>query len=156
MNLPVRHLHKDVWGGALMIAIGAGVAWQAAQYRVGSLRAMGPGYCPLALGVILAASGLVIAAKGYRASPPVAARPRPPEWKAWVLISLGIVGFVFLAEYFGLVAAAFGVVFISALGDHGNTWKSAALLAVAITLVAVAVFWWGLQVQLPLFRWPFT
>ena len=151
-----RDLHKDVWGGALMIAVGAGVVWHAAQYRVGGLSAMGPGYFPLALGVILAASGVVIAAKGWVTNRPADAKPRPPQWKAWILISLSIVGFVALAEYLGLVAAAFGVVFISALGDHGNTWKSAALLAIAITLMAVAVFWWGLQVQLPLFRWPFA
>jgi len=44
-------------------------------------------------------------------------------------------------------------VFISALGDRDNTWKKALLLSLAIVVVAVVVFWWALQIQLPLFRW---
>jgi hypothetical protein len=153
----VPNLHKDVWGGLLMAAIGSGVAWQAVQYRVGTLRAMGPGYFPLALGVILIGAGIVIATKGYLAGRPVSeAKVHGSQWKAWGLISFSIVAFVVAAEYLGLVPAAFAVVFIAALGDRGNSWKGAALLALGIVAIAVIVFWWGLQVQLPLFRWRLT
>lgn len=146
-------LHKDVWGGLLMLAIGGGVVFQSFHYRIGTLRAMGPGYFPLALGIILMASGVAIAAKGRLANRPLKTKALAPEWKAWVLISLSIVAFVLLAEYLGLIPASFGVVFIAALGDRGNNWKNAALLALAIVAVAVVVFWWGLKIQLPLFRW---
>ncbi|MBV9824154.1 MAG: tripartite tricarboxylate transporter TctB family protein [Alphaproteobacteria bacterium] len=155
MQFRLASLHKNVWGGTLMVALGGGVVWQSLQYRVGSLRVMGPGYFPLVLGIILIATGVIIAIQGSLAAPrPAATEKLAPQWKAWALISLGIIAFVVLAQYFGLVPATFAVVFISALGDHGNSWRAAAVLAIAIVAVAVAVFWWGLQVQLPLFRWP--
>ena len=76
MSSNVQSLHKDVWGGALMVAIGAGVVWWTAlQYPIGTLQRMGPGYFPLALGIILMATGACIAAKAclagvYRSGAP--------------------------------------------------------------------------------------
>jgi hypothetical protein len=157
----MHHLHKvprDVWGGTLMVAIGGGVAVQTAlSYPIGSLQRMGPGFLPLVLGIILIASGLYIAGKALLTGPGrVVVRAHPPQWRAWALISLGIAGFVGAADYLGLIPAAFAVVFVAALGDRGNSWRSAALLALGIVVVAVVVFWWGLQVQLPLLRSPFS
>jgi hypothetical protein len=149
----LRTLHKDFWGGTLIAVVGVGVAFQSLQYRVGALVQMGPGYFPLALGIILTVTGLIIAAKGYAISPRIATEAHAPEWKGWALIGLSIVAFIILAEYLGLVPAALAIVFIGALGDRGNSWKSAAVLALLITVIAVAVFWWALQIQLPLFRW---
>lgn len=148
-----RHLHKDFWGGGLMVLLGIVVALQGSTYSIGTLSRMGPGYFPVALGVILALSGIAIAIKGYLSAPVRDQKPLPPEWKAWFLISLSVVAFVVLAQYMGLVPATFGVVFISALADRDNTWKHAAVLALAIVVVCVIVFWWALQIQLPLFRW---
>jgi hypothetical protein len=146
-------LHKDFWGGALMLALGIVVAAQGATYSVGTLSRMGPGYFPVALGVIMALAGIAISIKGYAATPEPHEKPLPPEWKAWILISASVIAFVVLAEYLGLVPATFAVVFISALADRDNTWKHALALSLAIVAVAVIVFWWALQIQLPLFRW---
>ena len=148
-----RKVHKDVLGGALMIALGVVVAVQGSTYSIGTLSRMGPGYFPVALGVILALSGIAIAIKGWFASAPEDAKPIPVEWRAWLLIALSIIAFVLFAEYLGLVPATFAVVFISALADRQNTWRSAAVLALGVVVVAVVVFWWALQLQLPLFRW---
>jgi hypothetical protein len=49
------------------------------------------------------------------------------------------------------VPATFAIVFISALGDKMNTLKSAAILGAGVVVVAVVVFWWALQMQIPLF-----
>jgi Tripartite tricarboxylate transporter TctB family len=156
--LHLHKLHKDLWGGALMVAIGGWVVLQTAlNYPIGTLQRMGPGYFPLVLGIILIATGLYIAGKAFVTGPGRAVMPaRQPQWRAWALISLGIAGFVGAADYLGLVPAAFTVVFIAALGDRGNSWRSAALLALGIVVVAAVVFWWGLQVQLPLLRSPLS
>jgi len=69
------------------------------------------------------------------------------------LISASIVAFVLVAERFGLVPAAFAIVFISALADRDNDWKRSAVLGAAIVVVAIVVFWWALQIQLPLLQW---
>jgi len=148
-----RKIHKDVLGGGLMIALGIGVVIQSRSYTFGTLSRMGPGYFPVALGVILALAGLAIVVKGWLAGAPEETKAVPLEWRAWMLIGLSIVAFVVLAEYLGLVPATFAVVFISALADRQNTWRHAALLGLAIVVVSVVVFWWALQIQLPLFRW---
>lgn len=149
----VRRFHKDLWGGGLMMVLGVAVAIHATSFEVGTLSRMGPGYFPLALGVILTIAGAAIAAGGYRAQVEDAGAPTlRPQWKAWALICASIVAFVVFAEYAGLVPATFGIVFISALADRENTWKEATVLALALVIVCVVVFWWGLQVQLPLFR----
>jgi hypothetical protein len=75
----------DLLAGVIFVALGGGFAYTASTYEVGSLRAMGPGYFPLALGLVLAALGVVIMAGGLirlrreaaLGSPPAAGdRPR--------------------------------------------------------------------------------
>lgn len=148
-----RQLHKDFWGGTGVALFGVLYGAQGARYTIGSLSRMGPGYFPVALGVILALTGVTIAIFGYRKSVPVDTEHRPAQWRAWALISVSIVAFVLLAERFGLVPAAFAIVFISAFADRDNNWKRAAILSAAIVVVAIVVFWWALQIQLPLLQW---
>jgi hypothetical protein len=160
-NLSERWLRKDAMAGALMFAIGLAVTAQAMTYPLGTLAHMGPGFFPSALGVLLALIGVGIAlsrpadVSSADAGEARFARPpaRKPEWRGWACITLGIVSFIVLGHYGGLLPATFGVVFISALGDRDNTIRSASYLALAISAVCVVVFWWALKIQLPLFQW---
>lgn len=147
---------KDFVGGILIFAIGIGVTIHSYSFEIGTLNQMGPGFFPLVLGLILTACGAAIAAK--RQTEKVNSRDESnvkhaPEWKAWVLISIGIASFIVLAKIAGLIVATFAIVFISALGDRDNTLKSATLIALLMVIVSVTVFWWALQIQLPLFAW---
>jgi hypothetical protein len=158
MHMLADKTRKDCIGGALMLLIGIGVMMQGARYSVGSLTNMGPGFFPVSLGAILALCGMAIlamamgSAKG--AAPQSRTEPRmAPEWIAWGCILLGIAAFVLIGRYGGLVPATFAVVFISALGDRKNTWKSALVLALSMVILAVGVFWWALQLQFSLFSW---
>ncbi|MBL3960955.1 tripartite tricarboxylate transporter TctB family protein [Burkholderia sp. KCJ3K979] len=153
-------LHKDLIGGALLIVVGVGVLTHSVAYHIGTLVQMGPGFFPFFLGLILALVGCGIAVQGYLSvhagvvsDKPSTKKKLRPEWKAWILICLGMIAFVLLTKYLGLVAGTFAVVFISALGDRDNNLKSAVLLALAMDAIAVVVFWWALQIQLPLFKW---
>jgi Tripartite tricarboxylate transporter TctB family len=148
-----RRLHKDVVGGALMLSVGVAVAVRSTSYHIGSLGQMGPGYFPFALGVLLALVGVAIALKGHLQTDASAKGERRPEWRAWLLICIGVCAFIVLAQYAGLAAATFAIVFISALADRQNTWRGAAALALAMVAVAIVVFWWALKIQLPLFAW---
>ncbi len=152
MNIKVGN-PKDVIGGALVLVLGLATAFQASSYDIGSLRRMGPGFFPLSLGVILAATGVLIILGGRRAVEVEAAKNLPAEWRGWLCICAGIAAFVILGRYGGLVPATFATVFISALGDRQNSLRAALVLAVAMTLVCVIIFWWLLQVQFPLLRW---
>jgi hypothetical protein len=144
---------RDYLGGVLMIALGMAAALQGASYRIGTLSRMGPGYFPVALGVILALAGLVIAITARFERDVVDERARRPEWRGWFCICAGIVAFVVLGKYGGLIPATFAIVFVSALADRDNGLRAAALLAVACVVVAVVVFRFALQLQFPLFQW---
>lgn len=148
----LEKLNKDHAGGALMVLLGFGAMLQGAGYQVGTLRAMGPGFFPVALGALLALTGLVTFV-GARRRASTDEKSLPMEWRGWACIALGIVSFVVLGKHGGLLPASFATVFISALGDRDNTVKSALVLAAAISVICVIVFWWALQVQFPLFQW---
>ena len=143
---------KDLLGGLLMLALGAGTVLQAQSYAIGTLRRMGPGFFPTALGVLLACIGAAMMLTAWRTQSAGAAR-RAPEWRGWLCISTAIVAFCVLGTYFGLVPATFAIVFLSALGDRQNTPFSAFILATVMVLACIIVFWWLLQLQFPLFHW---
>ena len=152
MTGPLARNRKDAIGGAVMLLTGVCAAWIGHGYNYGVPSRIGPGVFPTALGVLLALVGAAMIAAS--ASGPERAWQRtPPEWRAWNLIALGVVAFIVLGTYGGLVPASFAIVFLSALGDRGNTWRSAALLAAAMTVAVIVVFSYGLHLQFPLFSW---
>ncbi len=144
---------KDHWGGILMFLLGLGAMFQGMTYKIGSLSRMGPGFFPLSLGVLLALMGAAIFFTAKKDEAKIKEVPLPPEWRAWFLIVLSLIAFIVLGIYGGLLPATFAVVFISALADRENTVKQATLLSLGIAVVCVVVFWWGLDMQFPLFRW---
>jgi hypothetical protein len=152
-SIMFQKMNKDRYGGMLICLIGGAIALKSLAYHVGSLRRMGPGCFPVILGVVLMFLGVAIA---LTAKPEVSREPLAqvqPEWRGWLCICLGIVAFVILGRYGGLLPATFAVVFISALGDRKNTLKSALGLSFAMSVLSVVVFSWALKLQLPLFQW---
>ena len=108
------------------------------------------------MGGLLALTGVLIAvsARSGQASEPAPGEAHShslPDLRGSVCILLGILAFLGLGHYGGLLPATFAIVFISALGDRNNTVKQALVLALGMSVVAVVVFWWALQLQLPLF-----
>lgn len=51
---------KDFFSGLMFTLVGAGFAWGATNYNVGTGARMGPGYFPLLLGIFLAVLGAFI------------------------------------------------------------------------------------------------
>lgn len=157
--MKLKMLEKDFLGGTLIFATGMGVTIHSISFEIGTLNQMGPGFFPMVLGLILTTCGIAIAAKSRslksNSRDEINAKP-PAEWRAWALIIIGIASFIAFAKIAGLIVATFSIVFISALGGRDNSWKSAALLALLMVAVSVIVFWWALQIQLPLFAWDKT
>jgi len=175
-TLSRKGFKKDYYAGAAMIIIGLGVAVQGSTYAIGSLERMGPGFFPTALGVVLVLLGVAIAMSAVNGAEQSGAGTTPttnasannlaqpqsaslaeararPEWRGWFCITAGIVLFIVLGQYGGLLPATFAVVFISAMGDRQNSWRQAFVLAVAMVLICLIVFHWALKVQFPLFQW---
>jgi hypothetical protein len=149
----LNQYNRDYYGGALMFFLGAGAVYKGLSYKVGSLSRMGPGYFPVAVGVVLALMGILIALGARSNAAAKQEEYQGPEWRGWICIVSSIVAFLVLGRYGGLLPATFAVVFISALGDRENNLKQALLLSLAMAGVAALVFWWALSMQFPLFRW---
>lgn len=149
---PLRQLKKDHVSAVLMIFIGLAIVGQGVSYRMGSLTRMGAGFIPVVLGALLALVGVAIgitAERGDFGTPETA----PTEWRGWLCILGGVFAFVVFGTYGGLVPATFIAVFIAAMGDRGNSVRNALLLAGGLSIAAVLIFAYGLQLQLPIFSW---
>jgi hypothetical protein len=159
----LKKYKKDYYGGLLMVLIGLGSIYGGMNYQIGSLSHMGPGFFPAAVGGLLVLTGLLIAIGGKTNKSeddedggthvPSSHPTGMPDIRGSICIIAGILAFIFLGEYGGLLPATFAITFISALGDRKNTVKQAVILSLGMVVIAVVVFWWGLQLQLPLFQW---
>ena len=157
----LKSLNKDRLGGLLFIALGAIVLAMGVGYNIGTLQHMGAGFVPVTLGVLMLLAGAAIAltaTPSEAATPAATAHGTQPlslalAWRGWLCIIAGVAAFVVLGDHGGLVPASFASVFVAAMGDRNNTWRSAAVLAAVTTLFGVAVFYYGLHLALPLFAW---
>lgn len=139
----------DVGAGLLFIAIGALTLWGAHGLRLGSAAAMGPGYFPTALALLLLVLGGVTLLRGWRGTP--RALPRPALRTVGGLL-LSIVLFGAVLQSLGLLLSAVGLVvgcrWAAGPLRHREVW----LLGLVLGLSAVALFVHGLDVLLP--TWP--
>jgi hypothetical protein len=140
---------KDIVGGLGLASLGVFAAVYAQRYEFGDLNRMGPGYFPVALGILLALLGLMIALPAFfRAGPAIKV-----NWKAYGLIMLSLVTFAFTLKTLGLVVATLLSVVLSTLPDNDTSWKSRGMIALGVALVTYLVFGFGLRMLLPIWPW---
>jgi|SRR5690606_14386441 len=145
-------VQKD-WPSALFIlVIGLGAVLGSKSYTLGTLARMGPGYFPTLLGMLLILMGLLmlVGPRGDEVKTQGTWRGRLRPWGCTIL---GMLAFVLIGQYGGFAPAIFALILIAAFGDRANSTKTNVMLASAVTIVAVAVFHYGLQLQFPLFVW---
>jgi hypothetical protein len=148
--LKVRN-KRDLFGGTIIALFGLVGVLEGHRLGAGTLRNMGPGYVPMALGCILIGLGLLVAARQVEPETGSEVIFEKPEWRGWTCIIAGVLSFIVLGQYAGLVPAAFVCVFISALGDRTATLKGALILSACVTLFGVVLFHYILQISIPLF-----
>jgi uncharacterized membrane protein len=148
---------KDFYAGLVMVLLGAGVTLNSTTYNLGTFMHMGPGMFPFMLGILMIFVGMLIFISGLMTPIEEGEQilPDSMEWRGWACILAGPIMFIIFGEYFGMVAATFMCVFVSALGDRTATLKSSVLLAAGITVAGAVLFSYVLKVPFPLFRWGF-
>ncbi|TSE25573.1 tripartite tricarboxylate transporter TctB family protein [Tepidimonas aquatica] len=141
---------RDVLGGALMVAVGAGAALYAQQhYELGELRNMGPGFFPVALGWLLAGLGALVAVPALlRGGEPIVLARRAAAAVLGALMVFGL-----LLKPAGLVLATVAAVLLASLADARYRWRTRLLTALVIAALAWLIFIAGLGMVLPTWPW---
>jgi len=142
--------NKDFWSGLLLLGFGFAGFYMALDYPFGSALRMGPGYFPRVLAGIIVAFGLFVTIRGIRSGEKVRG---VWGWKPLAYITVSLVLFGWIMDRYGMVPALVVMFFVSALGGHEFKFKEVAILTVAMSVFAVAVFVYGLGLPYRLFWW---
>ncbi len=145
----MRAALKDVLAGLAFVAFGVAFAVGATAYDIGSPVRMGPGFVPLALGILLAGLGVLIIIKGYVAGE--AGEIGQIPWRATALILAAILLFGLTVRPLGLVPSLFAATLLAGLAPAKSGIVIPVAIAAGLTALSVLIFVVGLQLRLPVF-----
>jgi putative Mn2+ efflux pump MntP len=140
---------KDFWSGVLFIVFAIVAILTARNYSLGTVGRMGPGYFPIALGVLLAGLGLFTIAKSFVAD---GEQMESLNLGAIFGVVFAVVGFALTIERLGLVVAIAVVTSILSLAFRQLGWIGFVSLTAGLIVFSLIVFVYALQ--LPLTVWP--
>ena len=151
---------KDFFSGLMFMVVGVAFAWGASNYTIGSGARMGPGYLPLALGVLLTLLGGIITFKALVVETVDGDKIGAFAWKPLVFIILA--NLVFGAMIgglprihlppMGLIVGIYALTFIASLAGDRFNFKEAIVLASILAVLSYLAFIKLLNLQFPV--WP--
>ncbi len=151
---------KDFFSGLMFMTVGVSFAWGASSYTIGTGARMGPGYFPLALGVLLTILGAIITFKALVVETVDGHRIGAFAWKPLIFIILA--NLVFGAMIgglpsihlppLGLVAGIYALTFIASLAGDRFNLKEAIVLSTILAVLSYFAFIKLLNLQFPV--WP--
>ena len=142
---------RDFAAGLIFFTIGVLWMMAATHYRIGRATAMGPGYFPLAVAIVLTVLGASSVVRSLRF---VDEEPFG-RWPIAALICVlgGIVAFALLLESVGLIAAS-GAVVLLCCWSRLRAWPiETATLTLALIAMVSGIFVFGLGLPVDLFVW---
>lgn len=140
---------RDLAGGLLVMAVGAGFLLSGRTLTFGSALRMGPGYFPTILSVLMILLGAVIALQALR-------RPYREgtfghvAWRGLVLIVGTVVFFGLTLRGLGLAPALLVVVFAAAWASRYASLRASVPLAIGVAAFCTVLFIQVLGLPLPL------
>lgn len=149
--MQVNIKNKDFWSGVMLLAIGAGAAYIARGYPMGTVLRMGSGYFPTILSGMLALFGVALILRSMRTTESIEG-----GWSARGLIILPIAFalFGFLLDRAGFVPAILVLVIGAAAAGPEFKLLEALGLALFMAALGVAVFIYGLGLPYQFVVWP--
>ncbi len=151
---------KDFFSGLMFTLVGAGFAWGATSYYVGTGARMGPGYFPLLLGIFLAVLGAFITfyslVEHTEDGEPVGAF----AWNPIVyILGANLIFGVLLGGLpsiglppMGLIAGIYALVIVSSKAGETFNLKEVLTLATVLAIGSYLAFIVALKLQMPV--WP--
>ena len=140
---------KDFFAGIMFLVIAVIAVVEARSYSFGTATKMGPGYFPVALGIVLGGLGLVLMLRSLVIS---GERLEAFQLRPLGILVIAIIGFGLIVPTLGLALSLTLVTFASALASRDVRVLEAAALGVGIAALSVLIFVYGLRMQLPI--WP--
>ena len=151
---------KDFFSGLMFMGVGVAFAWGSSGYTIGSSARMGPGYFPLALGVLLAVLGGIITFKALVVETVDGDKIGAFAWRPLIFIILA--NLVFGAMIgglpsiglppMGLIAGIYALTVISCLAGEAFNLKEALVLSTILAALSYGAFIMLLKLQFPV--WP--
>ncbi|MDS7597971.1 tripartite tricarboxylate transporter TctB family protein [Agrobacterium tumefaciens] len=130
---------RDFLGGLTMICVSLLFIWFGRDLQVGNSFQMGPGYFPTMLSLLLMVIGALIIIQSLM----VVAEDNEPEswnWKAYVLVILGPVGFGLALSGLGLAPTMFLLIIGVATASRYSSWRHSILLGLFLSVCSVLLF----------------
>jgi hypothetical protein len=151
---------KDFFSGLMFLSVGVAFAWGATTYNVGEGSRMGPGYFPLALGILLAALGAFIIFEALVVETEDGEPIGKSAWKPLVyIIGSNLIFGVLLGGLpslhipaFGLIAAIFALTIVASMAGEEHNFKEAIVLAAVLAITSYLAFVVVLKLQFQV--WP--
>jgi len=139
----------DLAFAAFLVALGALAFGLAGQLSIGTAAAMGPGYVPRGLAILIMVYGLAL---GLRAM--LAARLVFPavELRPLLLISGSVALFAILLPFAGLALTSFALVLCAGAAAYDVRLRENAIAALTLAAFAVVLFIMALRLPIPV--WP--
>lgn len=139
---------KDFWSGVMFAAFGLAFIVFARQYDMGTAARMGPAFFPTMLGALLLLLGVAVSIKGLTAQTEDG-KVAPFHFKPLVLVLGAVVSFGLLLRPAGLLVALTALVVISSLGSDDFKLRDVLLLTIALAVLVLIVFIYGLSMTIP-------
>lgn len=150
MAVTIRN-QRDFTVGVAYIATGAVFAVVSWGYELGTASAMGPGYFPFWLGIVLSLLGVVVCTGATSAK----AQRLPLErwdWRTLAWMTGSVAAFGLALKPLGLMLSIVALVVASSLASREFTWRGTLLNAAVLGLLNTVLF--VLLLDLPLPLWP--
>lgn len=151
---------KDFFSGLMFMVVGGAFAIGAIDYTLGSGAKMGPGFFPMALGIILAILGVIITITSMVVKTPDGDKIGSIAWRPLVFIiaanlifgvALGGIRAIGLPPM-GMVAGIYALTFIACNAGDRFIWKEALVLATVLSVLSYGAFILLLKLRFPV--WP--
>src|SRR5262249_9178488 len=137
---------KDFWAGIMFLGFAAVAVLAARGYTLGTPGRMGPGYFPMALGILLGLLGLIIAARSLLSAED---RTEGLQLRPLVYLVAGVCLFGLLIERLGLVVTLVAVVGVAAFASRESRSVEVTALAAVLAVFSLGIFVYVLRLPLP-------
>jgi len=140
----------DLAFAVFLVALGALAFGLAGSLSVGTAAAMGPGYVPRGLAILIMIYGLVL---GGRAMFAGAVAFPSIEWRPLFLILGSVAVFAVLLPIAGLAITSFALVICAGFAAYDVRVRENAIAAVTLAAFAVVLFVVALGLPIPVWPW---